>query len=61
MEDNMELELTPSEGKLLITVLERHISDLSMEIADTESLNFRNEIKNEKHILEEILLKLNKT
>jgi hypothetical protein len=60
MEDNMELEITPSECKLLILILEQHISDLSMEIAGTESLNFRTEIKNEKHVLEDILLKLKK-
>jgi hypothetical protein len=57
----MNLELSPSECKLLISVLERHISDLSMEIADTESMTYRNEIKDEKHILEDIILKLKKT
>lgn len=53
---NFELS---TEGKqTLIEVLEDNISDLRMEIADTDSSIFKEEIRSKKKILIDILEKL---
>jgi len=52
------LELTRSERLFLIDALESYLSDLRMEIAGTDSLNFRNELKRQKEGLSAVLVKL---
>ena len=52
------LELTKEEKDKLIEVLESYISDLRMEMADTDSSFFREELKAKKIILIGILDRL---
>jgi hypothetical protein len=52
------LELSKEEKDALIDVLESYISDLRMEMADTDSSFFREELKAKKQILIGILDRL---
>jgi len=51
-------ELSKEEKQTLIEVLEDNISDLRMEIADTDSSIFKEEIRGRKKILIDILERL---
>ena len=51
-------ELSKEEKQTLIEVLEDNISDLRMEIADTDSSIFKEEIRSKKKILIDILERL---
>ena len=41
----IHLDLNPEERQILIEVLENYISDLTMEISDTDRLEFREMLK----------------
>ena len=49
--DNQEL-------KVLEEVVQEYLGDLSMEIADTENYEFRQELKQKSEVLQTILAKL---
>ena len=51
-------ELSTEEKETLIEILEDNISDLRMEISDTDSSIFKEEIRSKKKILTDILEKL---
>jgi len=51
----IELNLSEEDLNRVITVLKRYISDLSMEIADTDSMEFREDLKNERVSLQKVL------
>jgi hypothetical protein len=53
------LELSKDEKDTLIDVLGNYLSDLRMQIADTDSSFFREELKGKKMILVGILDRLN--
>jgi hypothetical protein len=53
------LDIEPKEAEVLKEVLEFYLSDLRMEIADTDRLEFRNELKDQKALLERISKRLN--
>ena len=44
----IELDLTREEREVLLEILEADLSDLRMEIADTDSLDFRDMLKGRK-------------
>jgi hypothetical protein len=52
------LELSNEEKDTLIDVLESYISDLRMEMADTDSSFFREELRNKREVLDNILDRL---
>jgi hypothetical protein len=52
------LELSKEEKDTLIDVLGSYLSDLRMEMADTDSSFFREELRNKKKILDNILDRL---
>lgn len=54
----MQIELTPEEGKALKHALEVYLSDLRMEIVDTDSQDFREGLKHEKQLLQAVVGKL---
>jgi hypothetical protein len=54
------LDLSESDLESLIEVLNSCISDLSFEIADTDSQDFRDKLKIKRTSLSKILLQLNK-
>ena len=52
------LDITKEEKDVLMVVLEDYVSDLRMEIADTDKMNFREMLKNQKEALKRVLEKL---
>jgi hypothetical protein len=51
----MTLELTPTEAAELHRALESYLSDLRMEIAGTDSWDFRQALKERKAVLGQLL------
>lgn len=47
----VHLDLTADETRILLEVLESYLSDLRMEIADTDRLDFREMLKERKAVL----------
>jgi hypothetical protein len=56
-----QLRLTAEEKALLVEVLEGHLADARMEIADTDSIEFKARLKARKEALNKILEALRKT
>lgn len=54
----VQIDLTPEEQGELRTALESYLSDLRMEIADTDSYDFRVGLKARKAALEKVLAAL---
>ncbi|MDW7712337.1 MAG: hypothetical protein SCH98_17865 [Deferrisomatales bacterium] len=54
----IRVELTESEAATLQDVLDSYLSDLRMEIADTDRMDFREELKGRKKVLEDVLGRL---
>ncbi len=57
----MTIELDEQERALLIEVLDSYLSDLRMEIADTDRMAYREQLKQRKQILLDIQKKLGAT
>ena len=57
----VDLALTAQEGEELRLVLESDLADLSMEIADTDSYDFREALKEKRARLREVLRRLSAT
>lgn len=53
-----QIELTSEEIKVLVETLEYVRSELRMEIADTDSMRFRQDLKRDRDVLDAILDKL---
>lgn len=51
----IHLDFTTDEIKILANVLESYLSELRMEIADTDSRDFREMLKERKIVLEKTL------
>lgn len=51
----LELELTAEERDILLQVLENVLSDLRMEIADTDSFDYREMLKERKAAIAKLL------
>ncbi len=51
----INLDLTNEEKDILAMVLESYLSDLRMEIADTDSMDFRESLKKRKDVLNKVL------
>jgi hypothetical protein len=54
----MQMELQPSETKLLVRILTEYLSDLRMEIRDTEDHNLRQEMKDDEGVVKSIVARL---
>lgn len=54
----LTLDLTDSERTILVEALESYLSDLRMEIADTDRMDFREGLKNRKAALMKTLEQL---
>jgi len=52
------IDLKPEEARMLREVLESYLSDLRMEIAGTESVNFRENLKKTEAFLKELIPRL---
>ncbi len=53
-----QLNLTDTEALVLEGVLESYLSDLRMEIADTDQMDFREKLKQEEVVVKKILAAL---
>ena len=53
-----ELTLTDREETMLKGILESYLSDLRMEVADTDRKGYRDELKEEEAFLKELIAKL---
>ena len=51
----VHLELTPTDAEILRTALESYLSDLRMEIADTDSMDYREGLTAQKAVLRRVL------
>jgi hypothetical protein len=51
----VHLELTPTDAEILRMALESYLSDLRMEIADTDSMDYREDLKAQKAVLRRVV------
>lgn len=51
----IQLDLNPEEREILAEVLGSALSDLRMEISDTDSMDFRQKLKERKSVIEKAL------
>lgn len=51
----IRIDLTPEEQAMLVEMLENRLADLRMEISDTDSLDYRNELKKRKEALAKLI------
>ena len=54
----MQLTLTSEEASVLHEVLDNYVSDLRMEISNTDSMDFRERLKDKKVFLERLIAQL---
>ena len=54
----MTIELTSQQAEELYMILDNYLSDLRMEIVDTESRQFRDALKARKEFLQQLLAQL---
>lgn len=52
------IELKPEETGMLREVLQSYLSDLRFEVADTEKLSFREDLKKREVFLKDVLKRL---
>jgi hypothetical protein len=50
-----QLNLTPEEQSIVVEALESFLSDLRMEIADTEKKTMREVLKNQEKVINKVL------
>ena len=61
MENDMaNLELTTDEALLLKEILQSHLGDLRMEIADTDLQSFREKLRKNEEVIKRIIERLGK-
>lgn len=51
----MTIELNAQEQTLLVRMLERELTELPSEVRRTETSSYRDELKEQEHILRELL------
>lgn len=56
----MHLNLTAAEAEMLNEVLTSYLSDLRMEIADTDNMDFREGLKKKEEFLKRVIQELGK-
>ena len=54
----MDIELTPEESAAVQAALRRYVSDLRMEIVDTDNPDYKRTLREEREALESALTKL---
>lgn len=53
-----KIDLSQDEITILLQTLEGYLSDLSMEISNTDSMDFREHLKENRHTLQSVIDKL---
>jgi len=54
----VRIELSQEEHDLLVAVLDEFLSDLRMEIADTDSTDYKDELRHEKAVIVALIEKV---
>lgn len=54
----VRIELTPEQSSMLHRILDSYLSDLRMEIAGTDQMDFREGLKRDKEFIEELMTRL---
>lgn len=54
----IQFDLSEEERQVLLEMLESALSDLRMEIADTDSMDFREMLKGRKEVLKKVIAAL---
>ena len=54
----LEINLSEDDLKRVVDALERYLSELSMEIADTDSMDYREELKHQRISIQKVLEQL---
>ena len=57
----LHLEMTDEEHQLLTNMLDEYLSDLRMEIADTDSLEYKEGLRHRKQVAQQLSEKLRRT
>ena len=52
------IELTPPQMEMLSEILTDYLSDLRMEIADTDNMDFREDLKRRREFVQEVIERL---
>ena len=55
---HLEIDISAEEMRTITSALEKYLSELRMEIVDTDSEDFRDKLKEEKRVLYRFLEKL---
>jgi hypothetical protein len=56
--NTIEIKINSEDAKILSDVLESNISDLSVEISDTDRFEFRDSLKSKRMVLQRILAEI---
>ena len=56
----IQIELTSEKAEMLREIISDYLSDLRMEIAGTENMSFRENLKKKEELLNELLQRLEK-
>ena len=51
----IQLELNQEEKNIMVSVLESYLSDLTMEIADTDLKDFRDGLKHRREVIQKVI------
>lgn len=54
----IQLDLNPQEQEVLKEALESYVSDLRMEIADTDQQDYREKLKHRRDVLDKVVAAL---
>jgi hypothetical protein len=54
----VQIDLTPEEARMLSEILTENLGDLRMEIAGTENMTFREELKRKEEFLKKLIQQL---
>ncbi len=52
---NIELKLSEQEAEIILEILDNYLSDLSMEITDTDSMEFREKLKSRRTSVQKVV------
>ena len=52
---NRTIQLADEEAEILKSVLEEYVSDLRMEVANTDSMDFREDLKRKEEFLKRLV------
>lgn len=55
---NLKLNISEGDAEIIIEVLDNYLSDLGMEITDTDSMEYREKLKSKRSSIQRVLKSL---